>query len=289
MKSMTGYGKTVCKFKDKVVTIELKSLNSKNLDLHTRLPNIYREKDLEIRNLLSRKLSRGKIELQITVDMLENAAPAHINAKVVEDYFNQLSKLQNELGDKTEALLPTIMRLPESLKQINEELDDAEWKMLFETLEETILVLDKFRLKEGTVLKKDIVSRTKNIDKLLSGISKYEEERISKIKERIRSGLTEIMESDNYDSNRFEQELIYYLEKLDISEEKTRLKNHCNHFNEVAEEDIPVGKKLGFIAQEIGREVNTIGSKANHVDIQKLVVQMKDELEKAKEQLMNVL
>ncbi len=289
MKSMTGYGKSVCKLKDKVVTIEIKSLNSKNLDIYTRLPNMYKEKDLELRNILSKHLSRGKIELQISIDLLENAAPAAINEMVVKEYYKQLSKLQQELENSTESLLPTVMRLPESLEYKNEELDESEWKAVLKSTEEAIEMLKDFRSKEGNALKKDILGRIQSIQTLLKNIKEYEEERIHKIKERIRSGLSEIMESENYDSNRFEQELIYYLEKLDISEEKTRLVSHCTHFYEVIEDVNPIGKKLGFISQEIGREINTLGSKANHADIQKVVIKMKDELEKVKEQLMNVL
>jgi len=290
IQSMTGFGKAVCELTKKVVTIEIKTLNSKQLDIYSRLPNIYKQKDMEIRNLLSQKLQRGKIECIITFEDTDIASTARINGPLVKEYFRQMSDLLKELNlENNDAILQTIMRFPDALKIDKEELDESEWELVMKKILESIQAIEDFRKQEGKALHLDITSRVNGILAKLKEIKPYEEERITSIREKIDSNISEVFESNKIDQNRFEQELIYYLEKIDITEEKVRLENHCNYFFEVLEENITVGKKLGFITQEMGREINTIGSKANHSEIQKIVVQMKDELEKIKEQLMNVL
>lgn len=290
IKSMTGYGKAVCELPDKTITIELKSLNGKQADVYLRLPNIYREKESEIRNIINISLRRGKIECVISVESFKGEKTASINKEVVKKYYSQLMEIQNELKiQDREPLIPTILRLPESLKADKEELEEKEWEALKSVLNQAIEQLESFRQQEGNILEKDICERVGIIEKLSSQLDLYENKRTERIKERLKNNLLEFFNQDVIDKNRFEQELIYYLEKLDITEEKVRLQNHCNYFREVVTEDHHSGKKLGFLCQEMGREINTIGSKANDFEIQKLVVLMKDELEKIKEQLMNVL
>lgn len=287
---MTGFGKAICKLENKIITIEIKSLNSKQLDIFTREPAIYREKDLEIRNLISNKLVRGKVEFNLNVEITDAKSSADINAPVVKDYYNQLKALGTDIDvDYNDSILSLIMRLPDSLKTSKEELNENEWLKIRESIEEAISALDEFRLQEGAALKKDLLHRVDCIESKLIAITPFEEIRIKTVREKLEAGLRDISESEKFDTNRFEQELIYYFEKLDITEEKVRLTNHCSYFSEVIESSDSVGKKLGFIGQEIGREINTIGSKANQHDIQKLVVEMKDELEKIKEQVLNVL
>lgn len=287
---MTGFGKAICKLENKIITIEIKSLNSKQLDIFTREPAIYREKDLEIRNLISNKLVRGKVEFNLNVEITDAKSSADINAPVVKDYYNQLKALGTDIDvDYNDSILSLIMRLPDSLKTSKEELNENEWLKIRESIEEAISALDEFRLQEGAALKKDLLHRVDSIESKLIAITPFEEIRIKTVREKLEAGLRDISESEKFDTNRFEQELIYYFEKLDITEEKVRLTNHCSYFSEVIESSDSVGKKLGFIGQEIGREINTIGSKANQHDIQKLVVEMKDELEKIKEQVLNVL
>jgi uncharacterized protein (TIGR00255 family) len=290
MKSMTGYGKSVCELEDKVVTIEIKSLNSKQIDIYTRIPSIYREKDLEIRNLISQKLGRGKIEVNMVIEITDAKNASKLNAAVIKDYYNQLKEIGQELDiDYKEAILQVIMRLPESLRMDKEELDPKDWKRIIEKFNYAIDSVEEFRVQEGNALKVDILNNVQNIEEKLTFLSDFEEERIKNIRQRLQNGLNEISELEKIDNNRFEQELIYYIEKLDINEEKVRLKNHCNFFKEVSSSKTASGKKLGFIAQEMGREINTIGSKANHSEIQKIVVGMKDDLEKIKEQSLNIL
>lgn len=290
MKSMTGYGKSVCELADKVITIELKSLNSKQIDIYTRIPSIYREKDLEIRNLVSQKLNRGKVELNMVVEITDAKNAGKLNVAVIKDYYKQLKEIGTELNiDYNEDILQVIMRLPESLRIDKEELDAKEWSLIMDKIQEAINSVNEFRVQEGKALQKDILNNVDNIEEKLAQLSKYEEERIINVRQRLQSGLNEIMEADKVDNNRFEQELIYYIEKLDINEEKVRLKNHCSFFKEVCLAKEASGKKLGFISQEMGREINTLGSKANHSEIQKLVVGMKDDLEKIKEQTLNIL
>lgn len=288
---MTGFGKSGCELPDKIVSIEIRSLNSKQLDIFTRIPNLYREKELELRNLISQKLKRGKVELTITYENTDTAITSKINTQLVRQYYMELSKLAGEMGaeDEKNTLLQTIMRFPDALKVDKEELNEKEWQIILEKIEEALQAILAFREQEGEALEKDILHRVRKIISLLEKISAHESDRIEKVRERILASLQESFGDEKVDESRFEQELIYYIEKLDITEEQVRLRNHCEFFMEVAAEADTVGKKLGFISQEMGREINTIGSKANHAEIQRLVVQMKDELEKIKEQLMNVL
>jgi len=287
---MTGFGKATCKLENKNVTLEIKSLNSKQLDIFTRVPAIYREKDLEIRNMISNRLFRGKVEFNLNVEITESKSSADINVPVVKEYYRQLKELGSELNiNHEDSIFNVIMRLPDALITSKEELNENEWLNIHNAVDEAISALDEFRLQEGAALKKDLLLRIDSIEQKLIDITPFEEARIKAVREKLDAGLKDISETEKVDTNRFEQELIYYFEKLDITEEKVRLKNHCTYFKEVIEGKGGVGKKLGFIGQEIGREINTIGSKANQHDIQRLVVEMKDELEKIKEQVLNVL
>ena len=290
IKSMTGYGKAECELKDRKVIVEIKSLNSKNLDIYTKIPGSYREKELEIRNLISKKLQRGKIEFVLYYEITDASKATSINAGVVKNYIQQLKSITSDLNLETsEPLLQIALRLPDTLNIEKEEIDDSEWSIIIGAIENAIDQLDEFRIQEGKYLKNDIENRIKIIENKKDEITPYELDRTKKIKERLKENLTNNLDDKDYDKNRFEQELIYYLEKLDITEEKVRLSNHCRYFIEMINEPESNGKKLGFISQEIGREINTIGSKANDSDIQKLVVLMKDELEKIKEQMLNIL
>ena len=290
LKSMTGYGKAVCEYENIKYTVEIKSLNSKQFDCGTRIPLVFKEKEIELRSLLSRELSRGKVDIYIDSEALTEAPNVNVNKNVVKAYFNQFSIICDELSiDNKEMLLPIIMRLPDTLKREREELDENQWKTVLSGIMNAIKELNAFRETEGIVLEKDIMDRVTLIDKRLTEIGQFEQGRIEAIRNRISTSINDFFNGDSkIDKERFEQEMIYYLEKLDITEEKVRLKNHCNYFMETAATALP-GKKLGFIAQEILREINTIGSKANDSNIQSIVVNMKDEIEKIKEQLMNVL
>lgn len=290
IKSMTGYGKAEFETGNKKITIELKSLNSKQLDLNTRLPMLYREKDLVIRREISEKLIRGKVDFSMFIENLGTESNSAINENIVRAYFTQLSDIQTRLGlPVTEQIMQNIMRLPDTVKTVYEELDENEWHSIFGKIQEVIVHLDDFRVQEGQALERDIRSNISDIQQLLAQIEPFESQRIEAVKSRITDSLKDFAQNGSLDKNRFEQELIYYLEKLDINEEKVRLTNHCDYFLENLESTQDVGKKLGFIAQEIGREINTIGSKANESNIQRLVVQMKDALERIKEQTLNVL
>ncbi|MCE1197599.1 MAG: YicC family protein [Marinilabiliales bacterium] len=289
LKSMTGYGKAECEFAHKKISIEIKSLNSKQMDLNTRISSLFREKDLEIRRELSEKLIRGKVDFILYTESLGDESAARINQGIVKGYYQQMAQIATELGiPLQENLLPALLGLPEVIKNGREELDDAEWRLVHDKIVEAIAALDKFRIQEGAILKQDLLSNVRSITSLLEEVHPYEAERVSRIREKIYDGLKEIS-IEQLNENRLEQEMIFYLEKMDINEEKVRLLNHCNYFIETLELKEPVGKKLGFIAQEIGREVNTLGSKANHLEMQKLVIRMKDALERIKEQLLNVL
>lgn len=288
--SMTGFGKTVCELQGKRINIEVKSLNSKQLDIYTKIPHIYKEKELDIRNLLKQKLDRGKVEFGIYIDKIEDEKAANINKSVIINYYKQLKKIAGELNiEKSEPLLPTIMRLPDIIKPENDELDEREWEEIKSHIGKAIEELISFRSREGETLGKDMIERVNMIESYLKKVDPFEKERINRIRQRLNNNLQEFITTGNFDANRLEQEIIFYLEKLDISEEKIRLKHHCSYFKENLSKGSPIGKKLGFISQEMGREINTLGSKANDADIQKLVIQMKDELEKIKEQLLNVL
>lgn len=287
---MTGFGKAVCELPTKKVHIEIKSLNSKQLDLNTRIPAIYREKELEIRSELARQLQRGKVDVTIFVETMIPDKITQLNEQVISNYYQQLSSISQKLGIESNTdFLRVIMPLPDTLKVEQTELDESEWELIFKAIQQAVQAIDQFRLQEGKMLEADISDRARIISGLLEQVPQFEKLRIEKIKNRIRENLAELAEKTKMDENRFEQELIYYLEKLDISEEKSRLENHLKYFFETFNDDEPVGKKLAFITQEIGREINTLGSKANDTDMQRLVIQMKDELEKIKEQTLNVL
>ncbi len=290
IKSMTGYGKAECELKDRKVLIEIKSLNGKNLDIYTKIPGIYREKELRIRNIVSKRLLRGKIEFVLYYEIAEDKKATTINSGVVKSYFKQLKSIANDLDiNASEELLQSVMRLPDTLITDRDEIDDEEWNIVTKTILNALDQLDEFRIQEGKYLNKDIEQRIKIIEENKDNITPFESDRTEKIREKLKESLSKFTDENDIDKNRFEQELIYYLEKFDITEEKVRLTNHCNYFIEMLNEPESNGKKLGFITQEIGREINTIGSKANDSDIQKLVVLMKDELEKIKEQMLNIL
>jgi len=288
LKSMTGYGKAECTLPSKKLTIEIKSLNSKQVDTSTRLPSIYREKELEIRQMLANKLERGKIECNIHYELVSGSSTS-INSIVLKDYIKQLGEISREAGIEPGDLLSTAMRLPDTVINEKAELGEEEWNQVLETIKQAIEDTDAFRIQEGKALESDLMDRIAEIRNKLELVKPFEAERMEKIKERIHSNLEEINPGAEIDLNRLEQELIYYAEKLDINEEKVRLQNHLDYFMEILEQGSPNGKKLGFISQEIGREINTMGSKANHSEIQRLVVDMKDELERIKEQVLNVL
>ncbi|MEN8202049.1 MAG: YicC/YloC family endoribonuclease [Bacteroidota bacterium] len=290
IRSMTGFGKAECSLPDKKLTIEIKSLNSKQMDTNTRLPTLYKEKDLEIRQMISSELIRGKVECSFFYELSEDASSGTINETVVKNYYNQLYKISGELGlDASLELLSAVMRMPDTIRTEKPELEDTEWNQVNEALKEALRHVNEFRLQEGRAADADLRLRVNAISDKLGKIGKYEEERIGQIRERIGNNLISYLKKDDIDENRFEQELIFYIEKLDISEEKVRLANHCKYFLETMEDNGSAGKKLGFISQEMGREINTLGSKANHAEIQRLVVEMKDELERIKEQILNVL
>ena len=284
IKSMTGYGKSVIQLPTKKITVELKSLNSKNLDLNTRVPSSYREKELEIRKLISKSLVRGKIDFNLYIEITGEKTNAKVNEGVVKQYMNQLKNISSVAEVE---LLKMAVKMPDSMKIEREEIDAGEFKNILEAVNEALTAINQYRSDEGTVLENDFKIRIKNISELLIKIVAVDSERMAIVKDRLRKAVEDLKEA--VDENRFEQELIYYLEKYDITEEKVRLKNHLNYFNEALASSDSNGKKIGFICQEIGREINTIGSKSNHATMQQLVVQMKDELEKIKEQSLNVL
>jgi uncharacterized protein (TIGR00255 family) len=287
---MTGFGKTEFEVGNKKITLEVKSLNSKQLDINTRIPAIYREKDIEIRRLISEVLIRGKVDFALYLDNLGTESTSRINAAIIKDYYRQLADVHQELGlEINTSIMNSIMRLPETVKMVYDELDEAEWLEVRENLIKTLDELNRFRDQEGLALKADIENNIQNILDLLAQVEPHETQRMENVKNKIMDSLNELQLNGNVDKNRFEQELIYYMEKLDINEEKVRLTNHCSYFTETMAEDEPSGRKLGFIAQEIGREINTLGSKANESNLQRIVVQMKDNLEKIKEQVLNVL
>ncbi|MDY4043135.1 MAG: YicC/YloC family endoribonuclease [Marinifilaceae bacterium] len=291
IKSMTGFGKATVSGGTKKIIVEVKSLNSKQLDVNLKMPSLYKEKDIEIRGMIKEVLDRGKVDMFIYFDNDDDSKDVAINKTVVTQYFQQMLDVASSLGvtvDKGE-LLQTVMRFPDSLQVKAEELDEQEWLQLKSGIMQALESLNQFRIQEGQVLIADILKRIEMIKSLAAEVPQFEKQRVPAIKQRLQEKMKEWGEIKNVDENRLEQEIIYYLEKLDITEEKVRLANHCRYFIETAEREEAPGRKLGFIAQEIGREINTMGSKANDHDIQKLVVRMKDELEKIKEQSLNVL
>ncbi|SFC73232.1 TIGR00255 family protein [Algibacter lectus] len=282
--SMTGYGKSVLQLPTKKITIELKSLNSKSLDLNARMPSIYREKELSIRKLLADKLVRGKVDFSIYVEATAEDTSTQINTPVVKQYMEQLRQVVE--GSEIE-LLKMAVKFPDALNTVREEIDENEWNIISKEINTAVADLNSYRLNEGKVLEQDFINRIDTIGSVLEQVIAMDPERVEGVRERLHKGVAELKEK--YDENRFEQELVYYIEKFDITEEKVRLKNHLNYFIESINSEESNGKKLGFISQEMGREINTIGSKSNYAPMQQLVVQMKDELEKIKEQLLNVL
>lgn len=284
IQSMTGYGKHVVQLPSKKITVELKSLNSKNLDLNARIPQAYREKELELRKLISKSLMRGKVDFSLHIEMTGDETSTEVNVDIVKKYMEQLRAIAS--GDEVK-LLEMAMRMPDTLKIDKDDIDPKEYAIIKEVLEDALKAINAFRTEEGNVLEKDFKNRLKNMSNLLDQVKEMDTDRLDTVRERLDKAVAEL--KVELDANRFEQELIYYLEKYDITEEKVRLANHLNYFETTINSKDSNGKKLGFIAQEIGREINTIGSKANYAPMQQLVVQMKDELEKVKEQMLNVL
>ena len=282
--SMTGYGKSVLQLPNKNISIEIKSLNSKTLDSYVRTPSIYREKELDIRKLLGSKLERGKIDFSLFIENNGEEISAQLNKPVVKKYMKQLHEI---VGGNEIELLKMAVRMPEALNTERDKIDENEWKAIENEIIATLEKIKQYRGDEGLALEKEFKTRIENIDALLTQVIEIDPERIIAVRERLLKGVSDLKEK--VDENRFEQELVYYIEKFDITEEKVRLHNQLEYFTKSIDSQDSNGKKLGFIAQEIGREINTIGSKANYAPMQKLVVQMKDELEKVKEQLLNVL
>lgn len=288
--SMTGYGKAEKEFEGKRITIEMKSLNSKQIDIYARIPPYYKEKELDMRSKINSSLHRGKIELNIFVENFSAESNYTLNKELAKKYFNELKSLSQEINEEHYSeYLPLLVKMPDVLVSEKTSLNEEEWKVLEEGLDECIANIQKYRQAEGMKLEKDFLTRIDKIEEYHNSIKPHESGRIEYVREKLKKDITELLNDNQYDKNRFEQEVIYYLEKLDITEEKVRLKNHCDYFRTSLSENISNGKKLNFISQEIGREINTIGSKANNTEIQRLVVLMKDELEKIKEQLSNIL
>ena len=287
---MTGYGKAVVAYKDKKINVEIKSLNSKALDLNARVAPLYREKEMEMRQMVAQALIRGKVDFSIWIEKEEGVDATPINKALVGNYFSQMQNLAKEYGiPEPSDWFASLMRMPDVMTKTDVEvLTDEEWAVVRKAIEQALTAIVDFRIQEGAALQKKFTEKIDNIGALLASIESYEQSRVEKIRNRIIEGLKSIPEVE-YDKNRLEQELIYYIEKLDISEEKQRLSNHLKYFRETMEEEAGQGKKLGFIAQEMGREINTTGSKSNHAEMQNIVVKMKDELEQIKEQVLNAL
>ena len=290
IQSMTGYGKAVVAYKDKKIHAEVKSLNSKQLDLNTRMAPLYREKEMEVRQMVAEALIRGKVDMSVWIEKDTAVDPTPINTALVENYYNPIKTISDKTGIPVpEDWFYTLLRMPDVLTKTDvEELDDEEWQAVKQAVGEALKNLVDFRIQEGAALEKKFTEKVDNIQRLLAEIEPFEKGRVEKIKARIIDGLQQIPGVD-YDKNRMEQELIYYIEKLDISEEKQRLTNHLKYFRDTMREPAGQGKKLGFIAQEMGREINTTGSKSNQAEMQNIVVKMKDELEQIKEQVLNAL
>jgi len=288
IQSMTGYGKAELNLTNANFTIEVRSLNSKQIDANVKMSSIYRDKEIGLRKLLSEKLQRGKIELSIWREKSESNAKYILNTELIKEYFTQIEGVTNELNLNSKDIMSSLLKMPEVLVKGEEKADDNEWDEIAKGVDTAIANILQFRTDEGKILEEDITARINKLATLLVEIAPFASSRIEKVKKSLSDKLAEI-DTKNIDENRFEQELIYYLEKQDITEEQVRLDAHLNYFIETMEADSPNGKKLGFIGQEIGREINTIGSKSSDAEMQKIVVQMKDELEKIKEQLLNIL
>ena len=285
IQSMTGFGKATLQLPTKKITIEIKSLNSKGLDLNTRMPSVFREMELGLRNQLSLRLERGKIDFSLYVEVTGEETSSKLNVPIIKGYINQMKAVIPN-ADETE-LMKMAVRMPDALKTERDEIDETEWKQIQTVIDDALDNIAQFRKDEGVSLEKEFLHRIANIMTLMNNAVSYDAERVETVKTRLRTALDELKE--NVDENRFEQELIFYLEKYDITEEKVRLENHLNYFIETLAGTEANGRKLGFITQEMGREINTMGSKSNHTEMQKLVVMMKDELEKIKEQVLDVL
>lgn len=289
---MTGYGKAVATYQGRIITVEIRTLNSKQGDLNVRMPSIYREREMELRNTVAEQVGRGKVDLSIQRDLADGEGSNQINQAMVNNYYEQLqglaSGMKEQKPDNALAYLDLILQLPDALKPVSEELEEGEYNALTQALDECISAVNRFRAQEGEKLEAVLRDGTQAILDLLSDVEPFEKERIERIRKRILQNLDDA-DGVSTDKDRFEQELIYYLEKLDVSEEKVRLNAHCEYFINTLQEEGAKGKKLSFISQEMGREINTLGSKAQHSEIQRIVVRMKDELEKIKEQVLNVL
>jgi uncharacterized protein (TIGR00255 family) len=289
LKSMTGYGKAQASVGNKKFTIEIKSLNSKQLDVYVKMPSVYKEKELELRSFLGKELDRGKIELTVYYDSTGEDKKVVLNKPLIEAYHSDFKEVANNIGQDDVDFMSLILRIPDVLKTEKAQLDLDEWNAVLILVKEALVGIQDYRKTEGSKLEADFEQRIANIIQYHEEIQAPINKRLEKIKDRIETNLHELIDPDKVDANRFEQELVFYLEKLDISEENQRLKSNCDYFLEVLRSNTSQGKKLGFIAQEIGREINTMGSKANDADVQRLVVKMKDELEKIKEQVLNAL
>ena len=289
IQSMTGFGKVTAELPSKKVTVEVKALNSKQLDLSTRIPGIYKDKEMMVRSLLLQEVERGKVDFSIFIEYIGKDTPTQINLAAIEGYYNQIKVVADKLNIPVPAdWFTTLLRLPEAIKSDISEVDESEWEVVMNTIKDAISHLKDFRIQEGAMLQKVFEQKIANIASLLERIGEFDSERIEKIKARISESIAKL-NGVEIDNNRFEQEMIYYIEKLDVNEEKNRLDNHLKYFVSTMKNGHGQGKKLGFIAQEIGREINTLGSKSNHAEMQQIVVQMKDELEQIKEQVLNVL
>lgn len=286
IKSMTGYGKGVVEFKNKRISVEIKSLNSKQLDCSVKIPATYRDREFDIRSKVSKTLVRGKVEVYINVELLDQKQSLPINTELFKEYYTQLSSIDSGINAHAD-FVQAILTLPGVVQTDKKEVEQEEWNALDKAVDTAIGEIDKFRIQEGNILINDIISHIDTIGKLKDMVIPFENERIEIIKKRIRENMEKVV--GDFDNSRFEQEMIYYIEKLDITEEKVRLENHLNYFKAICKEEDHVGRKLGFVAQEIGREINTMGSKSNDSRMQKIVVDMKDELEKIKEQSLNIL
>lgn len=290
LRSMTGYGKTNVETENLTISIEIKTVNSKQMDLNCRLPFEYNPKEPEIRSLVSRFIQRGKVFLGVTKESTAENFGQSVNQELALNYFKELKELKEKMNQKTEPdYLQSIMRMPDVMQTKEQEISEEEWALLKNAIEETLNKVDEYRIEEGKILESDFKDRINKIQNYLEDIEPFEKERLEYVKDKFNKELSDFIKEKKIDENRYEQEVIYYQDKLDITEEKVRLKQHCTYFLETMNTDMANGKKLNFIAQEIGREINTTGSKANHAEIQKIAVNMKDELEKIKEQLANIL
>jgi uncharacterized protein (TIGR00255 family) len=290
VKSMTGFGKATGEINNKKITVEIKSLNSKQADISVRMPSFYKAKELPLRSLINKNLQRGKIEFNLYAELLGGKSTLHLNKELFKQYYDQFNEAAKEVNPNHNSdLIGVISKMPDLMKSAKTELDEDEWTAVFTIIENAFAEINDFRKTEGDSLKAELTLRVSNISHLLLNVEQYEEERITTVRNKILNNLKEVIDESSINKERFEQELIYYIEKYDVTEEKTRLAQHCKYFEETMDSEISEGKKLGFICQEMGREINTLGSKANHVELQKIVVQMKDELEKIKEQILNIL